>query len=78
MSAEPLCRSCAAEGRAVAAVELDHIRPLHRGGDAIAPDNLQPLCRPCHEAKTLAERPPADKRPAAWKTLVEELRKEAT
>jgi 5-methylcytosine-specific restriction protein A len=51
---EPLCRSCRKAGRAVVATDVDHIRPKHLGGtddDA----NLQPLCNPCHRAKTARE-----------------------
>jgi 5-methylcytosine-specific restriction protein A len=51
LAGEPLCRCCAAAGRVTAAAEVDHVVPLAKGGtDDWA--NLQPLCRPCHEAKT--------------------------
>jgi 5-methylcytosine-specific restriction protein A len=48
---EPRCRLCREKGKTVRAVEVDHIRPLHKGGDN-SRENLQPLCRPCHRAKT--------------------------
>jgi 5-methylcytosine-specific restriction enzyme A len=51
---EPLCRRCAAAGRVVAATEVDHIHPKRAGGPE-AFDNLQPLCKPCHSAKTARE-----------------------
>lgn len=54
LKGEPLCRSCRGAGRAVVAVTVDHIKPKHMGGtddDA----NLQPLCDPCHRAKTARE-----------------------
>jgi len=54
-AAEPLCRSCAAAGRTAVAVEVDHIVPAVLGGRD-TPANLQPLCRPCHVAKTAADR----------------------
>jgi len=38
-----------------AADEVDHIVPLSRGGGDER-SNLQPLCRPCHAAKTARER----------------------
>lgn len=47
----PLCVSCEANGRTTAATEVDHIKPLHKGGTD-DPDNLQGLCRDCHADKT--------------------------
>jgi len=70
LSAEPLCRSCAAQGLTFPAAEVDHIVPLHTGGTD-APDNLQPLCVQCHQRKTAAELrhdPPPD-----WAQLIEEI-----
>ena len=62
LAAEPLCRSCRADGRVRRADVVDHIVPMAWGG----PDvrwNKQPLCHECHDAKSLAERtegaPPA-------------------
>lgn len=37
------------------AKEIDHIIPLERGG-TYADSNVQPLCKPCHEAKTALDR----------------------
>lgn len=52
---EPLCRLCLAAGRTVAATIVDHIVPLADGGTH-ATDNLQPLCKRCHDAvKTPAD-----------------------
>lgn len=51
---EPLCRLCLAVGRTVPAVCVDHIRPLMDGGTSTA-DNLQPLCRACHQRKTASD-----------------------
>ena len=48
------CRSCRKPGR----LEVDHVVPLWRGGDAWVPENLQTLWRSCHTAKTRRERPP--------------------
>lgn len=47
---EPLCRYCKPMGDVVAATVVDHIKP-HRGDRALAfdPDNLQSLCKPCHD-----------------------------
>lgn len=38
-----------------AAVDVDHIVPDSRGGSS-APENLQAVCRHCHDIKTAAER----------------------
>lgn len=49
---EPLCRECSKHGRIRAASHVDHV-----DGNAMnnAPDNLQPLCPPCHSRKTARE-----------------------
>ena len=51
LARQPLCVSCLGVGRVTAAQEVDHIVPLSQGGTD-APENLQPLCKPCHEEKT--------------------------
>jgi 5-methylcytosine-specific restriction protein A len=60
---EPFCRRCLAAGRYSKTDEVDHIVPLSdprwRGAPKGAADrraNLQGLCKPCHEAKSQAER----------------------
>ena len=52
----PLCIRCDAADQVVAATVVDHIKP-HRGDKALFwdQDNWQPLCKPCHDAKTAAE-----------------------
>jgi 5-methylcytosine-specific restriction endonuclease McrA len=37
------------------ATDVDHIRPIERGGDPWALSNLQALCAPCHGRKMKAE-----------------------
>lgn len=54
LDAEPLCRACQAKGRVTLAREVDHIKPKAKGGDDDL-GNLQPLCRPCHRAKSDAD-----------------------
>ncbi|MCX4686775.1 HNH endonuclease [Kitasatospora purpeofusca] len=51
-SEEPLC----AAGCGAPATVVDHIRP-HRGDEALAfdRDNLQAMCKSCHDAKTARE-----------------------
>lgn len=71
---EPLCRSCLARNKTVGAEEVDHIIPLHLGGGHDF-DNLQPLCRRCHAAKTETERPKRHP-PPEWAALVREIQNE--
>ena len=46
-----LCAECARQGLVKLASELDHIKPVARGGGN-DDDNLQPLCDECHKDKT--------------------------
>ncbi len=56
LTAEPLCRMCAETGKATLATVVDHVEPVSAGGAAIDPDNLQSLCKSCHDgAKTEIE-----------------------
>jgi 5-methylcytosine-specific restriction protein A len=52
---EPFCRMCLKQGREVRSEQVDHVKPLAWGGTD-ARSNKQALCRPCHEAKSKAER----------------------
>ena len=54
-------------------LEVDHIVPLHRGGDPYALDNVQVLTRDEHIAKTRAENTRPDAERDAWRRLVAEL-----
>lgn len=49
---EPLCRSCRKSGRLVAATVVDHIIAIDDGGAKLDQENLQSLCKPCHNRKT--------------------------
>ena len=63
------CRECGRYGN-----EVDHIQPLHTGGDPWAESNLQCLCRRCHIAKTRAEYSgPRDPAREAWRAWVDKL-----
>ncbi|WP_267348693.1 HNH endonuclease signature motif containing protein [Sphingomonas sp. GM_Shp_2] len=55
LAEEPLCRKCLERGLEVATDEVDHIVPLSEGGTDTR-DNKQGLCKPCHDAKSAAER----------------------
>jgi len=48
---DPLCRYCAARGRAEAATTVDHIVPVARGGAFWSQDNLAPACLSCNSSK---------------------------
>jgi len=53
----PLCRRCQELGKVTAANVVDHIVD-HRGDQKLFWDsegNWQPLCAPCHSAKTAAD-----------------------
>ena len=52
---QPLCVDCLAEGRTVAADEVDHVVPLHQGGTNER-SNLAPRCRRHHAEKSANER----------------------
>ena len=55
LAEEPFCRLCLIQGKRVQATEVDHIKALAAGGSEARP-NRQALCKPCHEAKSKAER----------------------
>ena len=54
-------------------LEVDHVVPLHRGGDPYSLDNVQVLTRDEHIRKTAAENRKPDPARAAWRKLVKEL-----
>jgi|SRR5690625_3131950 len=53
-TASPQCAACERYTQYPNGFELDHIVPLHQGGED-AESNLQVLCIECHETKTLKE-----------------------
>lgn len=56
LRAHPLCARCKAKGRLTAATVVDHVIP-HRGDHTLFWDekNWQPLCKSCHDHKTMTE-----------------------
>jgi 5-methylcytosine-specific restriction protein A len=52
---EPLCRLCKAKGRVTAATIADHIVPIAKGGAVHDLSNMQPVCAPCHNDKSLRD-----------------------
>ena len=54
-SRDPLCAECAKRGRLTLATQRDHKIPLTEGGQDTE-DNVQGLCKPCHDEKSLQER----------------------
>lgn len=55
LAEEPLCKHCLARGRTEPSVEVDHIVRLADGGTDER-RNKQGLCKPCHDAKSAAEK----------------------
>ena len=55
LHAHPVCGVCAARGRFVAAVVVDHVLPLKDGGARFDWANLAALCVADHNAKTARE-----------------------
>ena len=56
LNSHPLCVRCQQQGKIVTATVVDHIIP-HRGDQKLFWDrsNWQPLCKPCHDTKTMTE-----------------------
>lgn len=56
LRAHPFCVRCKERGKLVEATVVDHIIP-HRGDKALFWDekNWQPLCKSCHDHKTMTE-----------------------
>ena len=56
LKAHPLCVKCLENKMFEKATVVDHIVP-HRGGRELFWDekNWQPLCKPCHDTKTMTE-----------------------
>lgn len=52
----PLCVECLKKGLTVAASVVDHIKQVSKGGDGWSEDNLQCLCKKCHDSKSGRER----------------------
>jgi 5-methylcytosine-specific restriction protein A len=55
LASSPLCVLCQEKGFVTAAGVVDHIKAIADGGDPIAGDNLQSLCKTCHDSKTWTE-----------------------
>ena len=64
------CQSC---GYYAKSPEIDHIRPIDRGGMPWDLSNLQTLCRACHVRKTAMENEHHNPDRDAWRELVREL-----
>ena len=53
---EPYCRKCKENDIFELATDLDHIIPREKGGAVMELDNVQPLCKSCHQDKTEKDR----------------------
>lgn len=56
LAEHPLCLCCLKDGVTEAATVVDHVIP-HRGDEGLFWDraNWQPLCKRCHDTKTMTE-----------------------
>lgn len=50
-----LCLECYKNGKVVPSNTVDHIQRIKSGGDAYDLNNLQALCRACHDTKSSKE-----------------------
>ena len=48
----PVCVKCKEKGIVKASAVTDHIQRVNAGGDHYNEDNLQALCRSCHNSKS--------------------------
>jgi 5-methylcytosine-specific restriction enzyme A len=55
-AAHPFCAECERQGIVTAVAHTDHIKPIKIGGDPWDDDNLQSLCKRCHDVKSAKER----------------------
>lgn len=62
------CAACGRYGN-----QVDHIRPLHKGGHPWDENNLQALCRSHHVQKTRKENERHDPARERWRALVAEM-----
>ncbi len=46
---------CIEYGCGKMATIIDHIKPVNQGGSLYEEDNLQPMCKQCHDKKTATE-----------------------
>lgn len=51
----PLCEICAARGMTVVAAEVHHKTPIKAGGRLLDQENMQSLCKSCHQIMTKSE-----------------------
>ena len=61
------CTACGKAGL----LEVDHMRPMFKGGAALDTDNLQALCRSCHIEKTRTENTAPERRD--WREYVKAI-----
>lgn len=52
----PLCKHCDEKDIVSVATVADHIVPVKKGGDGYSMDNLQSLCKKCHDSKSARDK----------------------
>ena len=70
------CARCRKAGRRVLATLVHHVVPIRQGGDPWEAENLEPLCRRCHD-ETHDDLEDRDIARAAWGRYLERLMEEA-
>jgi len=55
LSMNPLCQHCLKRNITKAANVVDHIKTMSEGGEVLNIENLQSLCKYCHDSKTSKE-----------------------
>lgn len=48
----PLCEECKRNGKVTEGKDIDHITPIRFGGEPFDFNNLQTLCKTCHNKKS--------------------------
>lgn len=51
----PLCAECLRNGTVKEGTDVDHITPIRLGGEVYDENNLQTLCKSCHNRKSAKE-----------------------
>lgn len=56
LTLKPLCEKCLEEDVTVLATVADHIVPVKKGGSGYDLENLQSLCKRCHDSKSARDK----------------------
>lgn len=56
LTLKPLCEKCLEDDCTVLATVADHIVPVKKGGSGYNLENLQSLCKKCHDSKSARDK----------------------